>query len=88
MNPCNYYPPCDIPSGCCSFTGPWTVIRSALRMLRPAIIHCPCAAVVSCLMTSMHRLSQCRTATMRLNLGMHRLLLVLLLAMFVKKKDN
>ena len=26
-------PPCDIPSGCCSFTGPWTVTRSYLRML-------------------------------------------------------
>ena len=25
---------CDIPSGCCSFTGPWTVTRSSLRMLR------------------------------------------------------
>ena len=25
-------PPCDIPSGCCSFTGPWTVTRSSLRM--------------------------------------------------------
>ena len=28
------YPLCDIPSGCCSFTGPWTVTRSSLRMLR------------------------------------------------------
>ena len=27
-------PPCDIPSGCCPFTGPWTVTRSALRGLR------------------------------------------------------
>ena len=27
-------PPCDSPSGCCSFTGPWTVPRSSLRMLR------------------------------------------------------
>ena len=27
-------PLCDIPSGCCSFTGPWTVTRSSLRMLR------------------------------------------------------
>ena len=26
-------PLCDIPSGCCSFTGPWTVTRSSLRML-------------------------------------------------------
>ena len=28
-------PPCDIPSGCCSFTGPWTITRSSLHMLRP-----------------------------------------------------
>ena len=27
-------PLCDIPSGCCSFTGPWTVTRSSLRILR------------------------------------------------------
>ena len=28
------YPPlCDIPSGCCFFTGPWTVTHSSLRML-------------------------------------------------------
>ena len=27
-------PLCDIPSGCCFFTGPWTVTRSSLRMLR------------------------------------------------------
>ena len=26
-------PLCDIPSGCCSFTGPWTVTRSSLCML-------------------------------------------------------
>ena len=26
-------PPCDIPSGCCFFTGSWTVTRSSLRML-------------------------------------------------------
>ena len=26
-------PLCDSPSGCCSFTGPWTVTRSSLRML-------------------------------------------------------
>ena len=26
-------PLCDIPSGCCSFTGPWTVTRSSLHML-------------------------------------------------------
>ena len=25
---------CDIPSGCCFFTGPWTVTRSSLRILR------------------------------------------------------
>ena len=33
-------PPCDIPSGCCSFTGPWTVTRSPLRMLRPVPAFC------------------------------------------------
>ena len=27
-------PLCDIPSGCCFFTGPWTVTRPSLRMLR------------------------------------------------------
>ena len=27
-------PPCDIPSGCCFFTEPWTVTRSSLRMFR------------------------------------------------------
>ena len=27
-------PLCDIPSGCCFFTVPWTVTRSSLRMLR------------------------------------------------------
>ena len=27
-------PLCDIPSGCCFFTGPWTVTLSSLRMLR------------------------------------------------------
>ena len=35
------YPPlCDIPSGCCSFTGPWTVTRSSLRMLRRVAAFC------------------------------------------------
>ena len=33
-------PPCDIPSGCCSFTGPWTVTRSSLRMLRQVAAFC------------------------------------------------
>ena len=33
-------PPCDIPSGCCSFTGPWTVTRSSLRMLRWGAAFC------------------------------------------------
>ena len=33
-------PPCDIPSGCCSFTGPWTVTRSSLRMLCRAAAFC------------------------------------------------
>ena len=27
-------PPCDIPSHCCFFTGPWTVTHSSLRTLR------------------------------------------------------
>ena len=31
---------CDIPSGCCSFTGPWTVTRSSLRMLRRVATFC------------------------------------------------
>ena len=35
-----YAPPCDIPSGCCSFTGPWTVTRSFLRMLRRVAAFC------------------------------------------------
>ena len=33
-------PLCDIPSGCCSFTGPWTVTRSPLRMLRRVAAFC------------------------------------------------
>ena len=33
-------PPCDIPSGCCSFTGPWTLTRSSLRMLRRVAAFC------------------------------------------------
>ena len=33
-------PLCDIPSGCCFFTGPWTVTRSALRMLRWVAAFC------------------------------------------------
>ena len=35
-----FYPPCDIPSGCCFFTGPWTVTRSSLRMLRRVAAFC------------------------------------------------
>ena len=31
------YPPCDIPSGCCFFTGPRTVTRSSLRVLPPLL---------------------------------------------------
>ena len=31
---------CDIPSGCCSFTGPWTVTCSPLRMLRRVAAFC------------------------------------------------
>ena len=33
-------PLCDIPSGCCFFTGPWTVTRSSLRMLRRVTAFC------------------------------------------------
>ena len=33
-------PLCDIPSGRCSFTGPWTVTRSSLRMLRRVTAFC------------------------------------------------
>ena len=33
-------PPCDIPSGRCFFTGPWTVTRSSLRMLRRVAAFC------------------------------------------------
>ena len=33
-------PLCDIPSGCCLFTGPWTVTRTSLRMLRRVAAFC------------------------------------------------
>ena len=33
-------PPCDIPSGCCFFTGPWTVTRSSLRRARRVAAFC------------------------------------------------
>ena len=33
-------PLCDIPSGCCFFTGPWTVTHSSLRMLRRVAAFC------------------------------------------------
>ena len=33
-------PLCDIPSGWCSFTGPWTVTCSSLRMLRRVAAFC------------------------------------------------
>ena len=33
-------PPRDIPSGCCFCTGPWTVTRSSLRMLRRVAAFC------------------------------------------------
>ena len=33
-------PPCDIPSGCCSFKGTWTFTRSSLRMLRQIAAFC------------------------------------------------
>ena len=45
-------PLCDIPYGCCSFTGPWTVTRSSLRMLRRVAAFCrpprPVLLRVSC----------------------------------------
>ena len=34
------HPLCDIPSGCCSFTGPWTVPCASLRMLRRVAAFC------------------------------------------------
>ena len=33
-------PLCDIPSGCCFFTGPWTVSRCSLHMLRRVAAFC------------------------------------------------
>ena len=33
-------PLCDIPFGCCSFTGPWTVTHSSLRMLLQVAAFC------------------------------------------------
>ena len=33
-------PLCDVPSCCCFFTGPWTVTRSSLRMLRQVAAFC------------------------------------------------
>ena len=42
-----YKPPCDIPSGCCSFTGPWTVTRSSLRMLCRVAAFCRPLRLVS-----------------------------------------
>ena len=37
---CCLPPLCDIPSGCCFFTGPETVTRSSLRMLRRVVAFC------------------------------------------------
>ena len=37
---CTPSPPCDIPLRCCFFTGPWTVTRSSLRMLRRVAAFC------------------------------------------------
>ena len=37
---CQTCPLCDIPYGCCSFTGPWTVTRSSLHMLRRVAAFC------------------------------------------------
>ena len=40
-SPCPPPPPlCDSPSGCCFFTGPWTLTRSPLRMLRRVAAFC------------------------------------------------
>ena len=33
-------PLCDVPSGCCFFTGPWTATRSSLRTLRRVAAFC------------------------------------------------
>ena len=33
-------PLCDISSGCCLFTGPWTVTRSSLRVWRRVVAFC------------------------------------------------
>ena len=33
-------PPCDVLSGCCFFTGPWTVRRPSLRVLRRVAAFC------------------------------------------------
>ena len=40
LRPARLAPPCDIPSGCCFFTGPRTVTRSSLRMLRRVAAFC------------------------------------------------
>ena len=42
IDPFQHYagPLCDIPSGCCFFTGTWTVTRSSLRMLRQVAAFC------------------------------------------------
>ena len=41
VNECHILAPlCDIPSGCCSFTGPWTVTHSSLCMLRRVATFC------------------------------------------------
>ena len=37
---CLVNPLCDTPSGCGSFTGPWTVTHSSLRMLRRVAAFC------------------------------------------------
>ena len=39
-NCCPPPPPCDMTSGCCFLTGPWTVTRSPLRMLRRVAAFC------------------------------------------------
>ena len=47
-------PLCDIPSGCCFFTGPWTVTRSSLRMLPRVAAFCRPLRLVLLLVSFTH----------------------------------
>ena len=40
VHPLRHVPLCDIPSGCCFFTGLWTVTRSSLCVLRRVAVFC------------------------------------------------